>query len=242
MKTCPSCGATVADIAKFCGACGKEIRTPSALVCKVCGSEVGPKDRFCPGCGLDMAASGSSGSLAQPRSYSAQPLVSQYSNDQTPPSMYGPQAQSTLFPSGVKCRNCGYALAPGQIKCQFCGSKVLSYHRKDWSGAAGGLIITTGLLNVLFYGVLAVGSLIGDFSIATRMTFILLTAINVFAMWAGMQALKRRRYGICLIGAAVTMLSFLFFISIVAMVFLALSKEAFQKEQPPATGPWGTRL
>lgn len=51
-KTCPECGAQVADGAKFCMNCGKQL--PVASFCPECGSKCAPGSKFCMNCGTKL--------------------------------------------------------------------------------------------------------------------------------------------------------------------------------------------
>lgn len=68
-RTCPNCGAQVADDAMFCNKCGTQVpaketpvetetvteETPAApAVCPTCGKEVDPDSAFCVGCGTKL--------------------------------------------------------------------------------------------------------------------------------------------------------------------------------------------
>lgn len=51
---CPSCGVPNPEVARFCMACGSEMR---ARTCGACGEIVPPTARFCPACGMAVGAS-----------------------------------------------------------------------------------------------------------------------------------------------------------------------------------------
>jgi hypothetical protein len=65
MKTCPECGHSNKDAAKFCGACGNKLepqapstsldQEPAETVCPVCGSKNRPGVHFCGYCGADLS-------------------------------------------------------------------------------------------------------------------------------------------------------------------------------------------
>ena len=53
MKTCPNCGAQIADDSLFCTECGKQI--PQDNVCPHCGASVNDGDSFCQNCGNSLS-------------------------------------------------------------------------------------------------------------------------------------------------------------------------------------------
>src|SRR5438552_6939825 len=51
MKTCPSCGSSNDDAARFCGSCG----TTLAIACAQCGAALPEGAKFCSACGHAVA-------------------------------------------------------------------------------------------------------------------------------------------------------------------------------------------
>ena len=49
---CPACAAEIADGARFCGACGREV----GVRCSTCSTLAAPGQRFCGSCGASLAA------------------------------------------------------------------------------------------------------------------------------------------------------------------------------------------
>ncbi len=56
--TCPSCGATVREGAKFCDHCGARL----IVTCPQCGAELRPGAKFCDNCGARLEAADQEGS------------------------------------------------------------------------------------------------------------------------------------------------------------------------------------
>ena len=64
MKTCPSCGKTLKDEAKFCGGCGHKFpvaeaapaadSVPASAACPKCGNPLKPGAKFCGKCGAKL--------------------------------------------------------------------------------------------------------------------------------------------------------------------------------------------
>lgn len=52
--SCPSCGAKIADGAKFCFNCGKEVVDPNSTVCPKCNSKLPLGAKFCFNCGAKL--------------------------------------------------------------------------------------------------------------------------------------------------------------------------------------------
>jgi membrane protease subunit (stomatin/prohibitin family) len=52
--TCPNCGATAAEGAKFCAECGTSLAPPK-VTCPQCGTESAPGAKFCANCGHNLA-------------------------------------------------------------------------------------------------------------------------------------------------------------------------------------------
>ncbi len=63
MATCPSCGASNADAARFCASCG----TPLGASCARCGASLPEGARFCPACGTPVAEPAAAGQAGQER-------------------------------------------------------------------------------------------------------------------------------------------------------------------------------
>lgn len=64
MKTCPNCGAQIADDSLFCTECGKQI--PQDNVCPHCGASVNDGDSFCQNCGKSILESKSESAIDEP--------------------------------------------------------------------------------------------------------------------------------------------------------------------------------
>lgn len=64
MKTCPNCGAQIADDSLFCTECGKQI--PQDNVCPHCGASVNDGDSFCQNCGKSIIESKSESAIDEP--------------------------------------------------------------------------------------------------------------------------------------------------------------------------------
>ena len=64
MKTCPSCGAQIADDSRFCTECGKECTQGD--VCPHCGALVNDGDSFCQNCGKSIMESKSESAIDEP--------------------------------------------------------------------------------------------------------------------------------------------------------------------------------
>ena len=55
-SACASCGAELAENAKFCGECGEEVKTAAPLTnCPDCGAELTENAKFCGECGADLS-------------------------------------------------------------------------------------------------------------------------------------------------------------------------------------------
>jgi RNA polymerase subunit RPABC4/transcription elongation factor Spt4 len=246
MKQCAKCAAAMPDHAKFCGKCGAEILNDISLKCKMCGRDMKPEDRFCLACGYESSQKQASANpeparpspVWQSYQYSPpagnSPQMTKYPENPTPtPQYYPPQA-------GRVCRTCNSALGPNQQVCPYCGSRVIEYDRKDRSGLAGGLIIAAAVLNLLIYGMAFTGFIFfggtgSSLDDIFGILMIILVALNIFAIWGGIQALNRRKFGICMISAVLTIFGILFFISIIAIVLLAVSRDAFNDSKQQNT-------
>lgn len=101
MKTCPNCGQTLADDARFCDGCGTQIPDePSASqsFCPNCGAAIPAGTAFCPSCGTAVAQD------------ALQPV---------PPPVLQPAAPPQPEPF---CPNCGEKLPPNTTFCPNCGA------------------------------------------------------------------------------------------------------------------------
>ena len=64
LPTCASCGAELAETARFCSDCGAKVEEPAIEVveaeevppCSNCGAELGPEATFCDQCGTKVDA------------------------------------------------------------------------------------------------------------------------------------------------------------------------------------------
>jgi RNA polymerase subunit RPABC4/transcription elongation factor Spt4 len=148
MNTCPSCGASVPDVAKFCGNCGKEIYMPLLIVCRVCKRKMDPNDKFCPSCGFGKIDMGPSSSSPPIPVYMLPSEVPQQNKNQPPDLLYSSLSQIKSYSSGVKCRKCGRDLKTRRGRCESCGNKVAINRRYDYLAffVTGGDPVDTGRL------------------------------------------------------------------------------------------------
>jgi len=239
MKTCRSCGASVPDTAKFCGQCGKDMNAPVKETCRVCGSEMGPNDKFCMACGFGKPMDASSAPSYHSDTSQLIPPAKEPTKVQAPPSapvplenryeqpssqLYAPQQPMT----GTKCLKCGGTNPPGLARCKFCNSEGMGRKLRTYANAAGNTMIITGAINLFLFGITAIDCLLTDIQLTTTVVIWILTLTNVFVIWAGFQAKKLKRFDLCFVASVVSMLSLVFFLAPLAILFLALSKVAFR--------------
>jgi hypothetical protein len=215
---CPTCGANNKDEAVFCGKCGSKMVQPT-VKCKVCGRNISMEDTFCPHCGMDrrLVEHPYDQSVPNPTpvAYPYQPT------NQAPPPMYAP-------PTNVPCGRCGMGVAIGLDRCPYCSHKMRGSRTKDLAGIAGGLIFLAALINVTLFGMASLGAMLypDDFD-AYAAAFMVIAVLNLFAFWGAICAIRRRKYSIAIIGAIIPIFSFVFFLGIIAVVLLVISKDHF---------------
>lgn len=254
MTICPRCGSIMPDHAKFCGKCGADMtETPKSgsSRCEMCGRAKRAEDRFCPVCGYDTTGQGGKAQApvqsdpipAYAPAPSYPPPAPQY---QPPPaaSTYGYQQPVVYAPPARNCNVCMSTLAPNQQTCPYCGARALSFNRKDRAGSAGGMIIAAAVINALIFGMAFAGSLLmtnpTEMEIEFAIIFGVMAFLNVIAIWGGMQAINRRRYTLAIFSSVITIFGLLFFLGIIAIIFLALSKESFV-DQPASQNVYGNQ-
>ena len=154
------------------------------------------------------------------------------------------------------CKDCAMVLA-NKVYCQPCADQVFTGRSptgpaKNHSGllTAGGVLGIIGgvfgLLNVLvivFYGVMMASLFSADeefedssdgiwiMLVIFGAMGIVLTALSVMAIVGGISALKRRRFGLALGGSICCVIPSSVF-GILAIVFIAMSKDEFEKKAP----------
>jgi membrane protease YdiL (CAAX protease family) len=93
------------------------------------------------------------------------------------------------------------------------------------------MIIASAVVNVLLFGMALLGFSLMENTTPTEEAVAIfcgvILVLNIFAVWGGMQAINRRRYGVSMISAIISIFGLLFFLGIIAVIFLALSKESF---------------
>ena len=163
------------------------------------------------------------------------------------------------------CANCGRVVCPtcamelqGRTYCQLCANAIFTERssvkpRRDRSGllTAGGILAIVGGAGLTLFAVpvsllALLDTILADDStealdaFVTCLIMLALSVLGVLQIVGGICALKRTRFGLALTGAICGTIS-CSILGIMALVFIAVSKEEFNKEQSPpyeSRSPW----
>jgi uncharacterized membrane protein YadS len=100
--------------------------------------------------------------------------------------------------------------------------------RYDFSVAAGLIVILGAVINLAFFVTGVILSMQGDFSDLAAGVFMLGAIANVYVIWAGAQAIKRKHYDHCVAAYVVMTFGLSFFLTVPGLLLLTLSRHNFQ--------------
>jgi outer membrane lipoprotein-sorting protein/RNA polymerase subunit RPABC4/transcription elongation factor Spt4 len=95
-KICQSCGSKLAEDARFCPTCGKEV---AVKVCPACGAKLTEGVKFCPGCGVAVTSTPS------------QSAVKEQPSEPRPDTAVNEKEKSNLRRLSIICTSMGIGLA-----------------------------------------------------------------------------------------------------------------------------------